>query len=540
MKLTTKKMLKSILSLVLVLSLLVGCSMMFVGCSSSKDGSGETQAENPKHDPSQYEGLNDKEYLQLLGYNYLSDATEILAKAYNAYTGKGSSSAGAKVDMTLTLGDPVLDMLEDAAGGSMDFGFLSKVNMSMDVGTKDQLTQTTMALGLNSKDIITINVLMDMANYAAYVGVPELNSTYIKADMTSFLASSGADIESMAGAINQLSGALPSGEELATIMNRYIKIALAELDDVKRTASTLKVNGVSQECGKMTVKIDNEDLLDIGEKVITELKKDQDVKKIIQNMAKTLSEIAGENLDADTVYDQYLEAMDNALDEIAENRNNTDTERYIELVVYLDEVHSIIGISLGEGNGEEPVMYYYTATDGEKTAMEMVINGFAAVDMNGNVQKGEPALEVSGTGTTKNGKSSGTYTVKTNGTEILTVETKDMTAESGTITLKFSDVVTEGTLSQLPFDDISLQIKLQKDGIEINAMSGSKKLVGISMTVKESSIGSVKLPTNYVDATDSNALMDWVNDAKFDTLISNLKRAGVPSELTDMLEMYLG
>lgn len=537
MKLTTKKMLKSILSLVLVLSLLVGCSMMFVGCSSSNDGGGETQAENPKHDPSQYEGLNDQEYLQTLGYNYLSDATAALAKAYNAYTGK-STSSGAKVDMTLTLGDPVLDMMEDAAGGSMDFGFLSKVNMSMDVGTKDQLTQAKVALGLNDKDIATVTMLMDMANYAVYMGIPELNSTYIKADMMSYLASSGADIESMTGAINQLYSALPDGETMETILNRYIKIALAELDDVKRTASTLEVNGISQECGKMTVKIHEKDVLDIGEKVITELKKDKDVKKIIEDVVKAAADISGESVDADTIYSQFQDAMDEALDMIEETKETADDE-YIELVVYLDEVHSVIGLSLAE-NDDEPAVYYYTATDGEKTAMEMVLDGVYAVDMNGNVKKGEPALEISGTGTTKNGKSSGTYTVKTSGTEILTVETKDMTAESGTITLKPSEEIMNNSFSQLPFEDIALEIKLQKDGIELNAMSGSKKLVGISMTVKESSISSVKLPTKYVNATDSSALMDWVSDAKFDTIISNLKKAGVPSELTDLLEMYVG
>ena len=59
-KISSAKLFKTILSLVMVLSILVGCSMMFAGCSGNS-GSGEETKEpaGNKHDPAQYEGLDD-------------------------------------------------------------------------------------------------------------------------------------------------------------------------------------------------------------------------------------------------------------------------------------------------------------------------------------------------------------------------------------------------------------------------------------------------------------------------------------------------
>ena len=101
------------LCLVMVLSILVGCSMMFAGCSGNSGSGEETKAPaGNKHDPAQYEGLNDEEYLQKLGYNNLSDAVAALTDAYDVYKsslGK-SASAGAKGTMTITVGDDCIPM----------------------------------------------------------------------------------------------------------------------------------------------------------------------------------------------------------------------------------------------------------------------------------------------------------------------------------------------------------------------------------------------------------------------------------------------
>lgn len=529
-KINTAKLLKTILSLVMVLSLLVGCSMMFVGCSGSGNNN-ETQPGSNKHDPAQYEGLNDKDYFQTLTYNYLSDVTAALSKGYDAYmSGFKGGSAGAKVGMTLTLGDPVLDLLEDAAGGAMDFGFLSKVSLDMDVGSKDQLTQTKMALGLNGKDIATVTMLMDMANYAMYMGVPELNSTYIKMDLMEAMGGmngSAASMQGMMAAAAQFVDELPSGAELETLINRYVKAALGELDNVKREKTTLEAGGLEQECAKMTVKIYEKDALDMAKAVLTTAKNDKDLKKIIEDVVSAAADMAGESIDASSIYNDFTEMIDSALDQLEYEYEELDDE-YIELVMYIDANHSVIGADLSISDGSIGDVHFYTVTEGKNFASELIVEN--------------AGLEVTGEGTIGNGKITGTYNVEVQGEDTLTLEVKDLDAEGGTITLKPAESIMNNITggADLPFEDIALEIKLDKDGIELNALSGSKKLVGIALTVKESSIGSVKLPTKYVDGTDTDELMNWVSGANFNTLLNNLKKAGVPSDLVDSLESMLG
>ena len=532
-KINTAKLLKTILSLVMVLSLLVGCSMMFVGCSGSGNNN-ETQPGSNKHDPAQYEGLSDKEYFQTLAYNHLTDATAALSKGYDAYMGgfNGSSSTGAKVGMTLTLGEPVLDLLEDATGGAMDFGFLSKVNLDMDVGTKDKLTQAKVALGLNGKNVATATMLMDAANYVMYMGVPELNSTYIKMDLSEMMASTGANInaESLAGAAAQLVGALPSGEKVASILNGYLEVALKEIDNVKRSTVKQELAGLKQDQSQVTVKLYQEDILDIAKAILEKAENDDDIKQIINDFVNAAAEASGESIDADTIYGSFRDSVKDALETVEASRENLDTENFVELKVYTDSNHNVVGLAMLPPETEGVEISYITVTEGDKTAMQLI-----------GKEEDTTAFEIVGEGTIKNGKTSGTYTVEVMGEEIMTVEVKNLNAESGTITLKpTEDALSSMGAADLPFEDLALEIKLDKDEIELNALSGSKTLLGIALSVKESSVGSLKLPTKYVDGTDTNALMEWVSNANFDTLFNNLKKAGVPSDLVDSLGSMLG
>ena len=297
-KINTAKLLKSILSLVMVLSILVGCSMMFVGCSGTGKGNETQPVGGNKHDPAQYEGLNDEEYAQKLAYNYLGDAVSALTKGYNAYTGvMGSTSGGMKTSLTLTVGDSVLDMLEEAAGG-MNMKFLSKITMDMTVGTKDQLTGIDMALGLNGKKITTVKMLTDIANYAIYMGVPEVSDTYLKMDMADAMGSSGVDMSAQGMAANaaKFVEALPSGEKLETLLKGYLELAVKEMDNVERTTVKQELAGMKQDQTQVTVKLYQEDLLDMAKAILKKAENDADIKQIVTDVVKAAAEMTGETL----------------------------------------------------------------------------------------------------------------------------------------------------------------------------------------------------------------------------------------------------
>lgn len=534
---TTKKMLKSILSLIMVLSLLVGCSMMFVGCSGAGKGNETQPAGGNKHDPAQYEGLNDEEYAQKLAYNYLGDAISALTKGYDAYTGTmGSTSGGMKASVTLTVGDSVLDMLEDAAGG-MSMKFLSKITMDMTVGTKDQITGIDMALGLNSKKIATVKMFTDIANYAIYMGVPELSDTYLKMDMEDAMGSSGINMSAQDITANaaKFVKALPSGEKLEALLMGYLELALKEMDNVERTTVKQELAGLKQDQTEVTVKLYQKDLLDMAKAILKKAENDADIKQIVTDVVKAAAEVTGETIDEDEVYAQFQDAVKNALEMVEASYEDLDTENYIELKIYTDSNHYVVGFGATMPDSEDAGLYYTSVTEGDKTAMELRVEVYA------QGAGTEAYMKLSGEGTVKNGKTTGAYTVEIQGEKMLTIETKNLDAKGGTITLKpTEDVLNNLGGAELPFEDLALEITLEDGELELNVLSGKEKLLGIAVEMKEASAGTIKLPTKYVDGTDSSALMEWVSNAKFNTLISNLKAAGVPSDLTDMLEMYLG
>lgn len=540
-KISSAKLFKTILSLVMVLSILVGCSMMFAGCSDSGSGSGEeTKAPaGNKHDPAQYEGLNDEEYLQKLGYNNLSDAVAALTDAYDAYKsslGK-SASAGAKGTMTITVGDDILDMLEDAAGGNMKFDFLSKINLDVNVGMKDDLSQVEMGIGLNNKKIATANLLVDMANAAMYLAIPEVNATYVKLGMGAMSGNayatpgSATSVQGMMAAMAELGEALPSGDQLETIINSYLKVVLEEIDDVERTSVKQELGGLKQDQTQLTVKLYQEDLLNMAKAVLTKAENDDDIKKIIEDVVKGVAEMTGETMDEAEIYGQFRDAVKNALEVVEASRENLDTENYMTITVNTDSVHNVVGFAAELPGSESMGINYVSVTEGDKTAMQLI-----GKDADTTV------FEIAGEGTVKNGKSSGTYAVVVQGEQILTFQTKNLDAKGGTITLKPTedvlDEITGGT--DLPFNDLALEITMAEGELELNVLTGKKVLLGIAVEAKETSVGSIKLPTNFVDSNDSSAMEQWLSNAKFDVLLNNLKKAGVPSDLVDSLGSMLG
>ena len=99
-----------------------------------------------------------------------------------------------------------------------------------------------------------------------------------------------------------------------------------------------------------------------------------------------------------------------------------------------------------------------------------------------------------------------------------------------------------GGVSGLPFADIALEIKLtnvdaDSGSIELNILGNDALIVGLVMELKMTSPGSIKEPSNAISADDYEALQEWLMDMNADTILSNLRSAGVPSDLVDMLEM---
>ena len=519
------KLFKTILCLVMVLALLVACA----------PAAEESNNPGDKNDPAQYEGLEKEEYLQKLYENDLGAAIDSIGDVYGQILGgmssgnAASAAAGGKTDMTLTLGEDLRDMLEQAIfGGDIgDMSFLSKINLGMDVGMSGDTQKMQMTLGLNGQQIVTLNMLMKMADSIMYVAAPELNDGWLKFDMGEMMpAGSASGMMNSAATMTALADALPDAETLTKVLDRYLNLVLPELDNVEQTSAAVDAGGLRQECTALTLKIYEADALAIAKAVLNTAKDDADLKKIIEDVAKAVEDMAGEDIGADGAYIDFKEGITDALDEL-NSITETDTEDPITLVTYVDKNHNVIGMKLSmPGYGNRGMAYYYTITQGDKTGFDMGVLDSQTTD--------EYDFRISGSGFKRDGKDHGDYTLTIEGKEYISVAIRDMDVESGTLTLTPTEtMVYDLGLNALPFKNLAVQVKLGGDGMELNVLSENKLLAGLALKAIQSAGPNLSEPSNATDAMDSAAMQSWAEKLDLTKVLDNLEKAGVPSALIE-------
>lgn len=519
-----KKLLRTILSVVMVATLILGSVSMLAGCQSTDN------TQNPDNDNNHaldYVGLEKEEYLQKLGENNLGDAIDSVGEVYGEILAAlGDSSAatqtgGAKVNMTLTMGDTALDLFEQAIFGGespVDISFLKEINLDLDVGMDGQKQAIQLALGLKGQHIITANLLMNMADSVMHIGLPELNDQWLKIESGENVPNVITGGMSSTAMLAELADALPDAETLTKVLDRYLALILAGLKNVDQTTTTLEVGGVKQECTVLTLKLYEEDALNIVKSVLNTAKDDTDLKKIIENFANGVEEMVGEDVGADEAYADFKEGVEDLLADL-EEETEFDTESPLVIETYVDKNHNVIGMKVNEPSSQgskRGMVYFYSLTEGDKTAFEFVVP--SDVDDTDD-------FKISGTGTKTGGKASGTYTVTMQGMDMVTVKIADLTEETGTITLAPNMDMFPGEVEDM-LGELALEIKVSADGIALNILGDNEQLLGIALKAVDSDGPSLDAPSNAVDVTDSSAMEKWTEKLVMDKLMENLEKAG--------------
>ena len=519
-----KKLLRTVLSVVMVATLILGSVSMLAGCQPADN------TQNPDNDNNHaldYVGLEKEEYLQKLGENNLGDAIDSVGEGYGKLlAGLGNSSAasqsgGAKVNMTITMGDTALDLFEQAifAGPApVDISFLKEISLDMDLGMDGQKQAIQMALGLKGQHIITANMLMNMADSVMHVGLPELNEQWLKIATGENVPNVITGGMSSTAMLAELADALPDAETLTKVLDRYLAIVLDGLKNVDQSTTTLEVAGVKQECTVLTLMLYEEDAMNIVKSVLNTAKDDTDLKKIIEDFAKAVEEMAGEDIGADEAYADFQEAITDILADL-EAETEFDTESFIQLDTYVDKNHNIIGMKMfgmSEQDSERGMVYFYSLTEGNKTAFEFAIPS--------DVNDGDD-FKLSGTGTKNGDKVSGTYTATMQGTVMGTIKIENLDAEGGVITIAPSMDLFPGEVKNM-LGDLALEIKLSAEGIALNILGDNELLLGIALKALDSDGPSLSEPSNAVDITDSSALERWTEQLVMDKVMENLEKAG--------------
>ena len=384
-----------------------------------------------------------------------------------------------------------------------------------------------------------LDCILNMDQGKLLVAVTNLNDAYLEMDVSEYLPTDVSTpmwmqmLEDPA-----LYEALPTEEELDSLLTKYWGIVMDDLDDVEKSEKPVKVGQLEQKLTVLETTIDGEDLANAAEDVLKAAAEDAQIKAIIADAVKYLEQkdAFGGPVDADEIYKEFQDSIEEALDSLEET-GAEDMDGELVLTEYVNGSHQVVGYGL-EADGEE-VFRYLELRDGGKLAFELDI---------------PDTLEITGEGTEKNGAVTADYIVSVNYPEydeetfeatykkmdVLKVSLVDFKAEGETVNGKIRIAPTSDLLQTLglssaassAIDLASLQLELglaaTKSGgtMDINVLSGEDLLAGLSFTVAEKEATAITEPANTCDMEDIEA---WLEDIDVEKLVKALDDAGLPA-----------
>ena len=435
--------------------------------------------------------------------------------------------------IALNASEDAISLLESAMfdqDSGVDISWLKSLalNASADVGGSDY--GVNMGVGLNGTDVLTVSVFMDVAEGILYMGIPELSDTYLSVDMEETV---GADVSVMTTMMNapaemnaNLAKELPDQAAFEAMLEKYIDLVIAEIEEGETETETFTLNGISQELTATTRKLDQEDLATLFTAVLEEAKDDETVKQIITAFCNYTNEY--NKMTAELSGYDYIDEVDPdeiiaAIPELIEDLKDVDTEddSYITLVTYTNAAGKLCGVTLKDPDGNM-VVDFVSVSDDSGSALQIVLPEDTQI-----------------TGHSSNDKAE--YTLVVDDASMLTVCT-EKTDAGMLITLAPSAALLEemsyeySVLGMLSSASPELQLKLGKDSLDVELWLNGKMFVGIGLAADTETSYKPSKPGNAVSATDEEALENWVIGLDFADVLQSLKDAGVPEEYVNALK----
>lgn len=523
-------------------------------------------------------------YMSAVEAETVETLSDTISKGYgNAINGYKEMLAGDKYSSTtlsLEVGDAVREMLASAIpetdGVDVEqlLSLLDGTSLTIAGGKAEDVFQIAVGVGLGGQNILDAAMILDMVNMEAYAAIPTLSDLYL--DISQIFDEVDLNSADLA-AVEQLSGvidALPSEEVVNKLLSKYIQLALDQFDDVSKDSDTIEVGGIEEKVTVLKTKITAKAIEKAGEAILDAVKDDKDIKDILIKLGNAIGELNGEEGYGEELYEQFSAAIDGgeassvqargtgtalggAYDTEADDSYRDEPpsvsasedeveEPYVVLTNYVNGSHEIIGRKLStHSDGEkQDIVYYATTKKGNDFAFVLEAQGIELIR---------------GKGTNNKGIINGTYDI-TDGMEedpqvVATVKVSDFNTNGikegnlkGSFTVTLSEDIMEQLIDELdlPADvtsalsllDCSLQIDVETSVtggyIRIALSNGNKTLLGVKI---ESTISDEKVSVPEADqVVDIDNINQWLESIDVGDLVNNLKKAGFPSDLLDMLE----
>ena len=250
--------------------------------------------------------------------------TDLFNSAYNATA-------------TLELDDAGKDLLQLAGMAGVDLSALDSASLGGGFAINDDMISMNLSTALNNRDFLTFILLMDIAKGKLFVQLPDLTNTYLGVDLEDEVGYSYdyfvEEWEDIREAYEDSVGSLPSQQELAKLLSKYMKIVVSCVEDVDKSSVTLRAEGVEVKCTALEVTIGARDVADMLDAILEEAEDDDDLEDFIIDLAEAFGEDGG------YIYDDLLDELEWAYNDLKDVRGGNE----IVMTVYVDGKGNVIG-----------------------------------------------------------------------------------------------------------------------------------------------------------------------------------------------------
>lgn len=461
--------------------------------------------------------MSDEKYFQ----HVENKAVESVAESFSEALSKTGPDTGIEGNLTLKIDDEAKDLIGDYIDDYLDIDWLSSIGIGYTYAVEDDVMKMMLSAKLNEKDIVSIDKIIDYKEGCIYLPSPTDEKKYCKFEMPDEIKEAFSSVS-----FNEIMEIIPDGKLAEEIICRYAKAVLSEVGEVEESKEKVTAGGVSQKCTYLLAKIDEKDMYNIAKRVLTELKDDKSIKKIIEDFASKSM-----YTDANEAYSEFVEDIENTLENLSEDDFGEDLE--FEYGIYVDSKGDTIGADF-EADGAK--LSLLKATKGKKFGIECAVD---SVGMN---------VKFSGSGKISGGKHTGDFSLSYNSIDLVDVSVKDYKIDldknkaCGSVKLSLADgllkmisgsSVDTSILDMVKSYAVELVFDSTKDKsfVALNVLHDDKTLVSLTEESKRVNDQKISIPSDIDSScTDIEA---WAESFDVNSVINALKEAGMPSSLID-------
>ncbi|MCR5460040.1 MAG: zinc ribbon domain-containing protein [Acetatifactor sp.] len=458
--------------------------------------------------------------------------------------------------MRIRLGSRGKDFTALAKSAGVDLSWLDSVGISYTGTVKDTQMKLAFAPILNDVTLANVIAMLDMKEGQAFLSIPELSDKFVGVSFGDAYnyEELAEQMEQIYGAFEEMAKACPDAEAVEKLTLKYYQIVMDQVEEMQKDKAKLEAGDVTQDCTQLTMELKSKDVQKIVSAVIKELKKDKDVKKMLEQFCESMKDY-DDSMDSEEVYNRFLEELDEAEAHVEEIEIDK-----IVIEVYVDGDGKIIGRSINVKKDDESVTVKYgVARKGDKVGVEI---SFKTPDEDSDVT-------IIGNGTEKSNKFNGDYKLKVAGQNVLTVDVEDYDVKaaekggfSGSITFKAgSDVNLKELIQQAmrggedspvyalianlePQIRISGNMTMDSHKISISVLDAGSDIISLEFEGSTGKGEDVSMPSSYIAISadgeyDEQELKDYVKSMNYQAILDNLRKANLPEEWVTMAEQYI-